>query len=227
MNVLEKLLGTTSPFKQLFEHLEKTLECVELVEPLIEVSLAGNKSEQNRICLEIFKLEHEADEIKHDIRDNLPRDLFMPVSRSDFISFLREQDNIADKCEDLAMMISIKKLNRPDDKEFDNTLRKLASRSIEAVKLVSQMTFNLKSLKEAGFKGPLCESIRDAAIEVGDLEFKADKHQYRLVRTLLSIESKEWRFMETFTWMQIIRSLGGMADHAEKMADYIRLMIAE
>jgi len=230
MNVMSKLLGNPSPFSQLFDHLDKVMQCVDLVEPIINASIEGNAEEVKRIGQEIFKIEHEADEIKNTLRDNLPRDLMMAVSRPDFLAFLREQDSLADKAEDLAMMLSIRKLRLPEDCESGpctESLRKLASRSVQAARQVANMTHRLDDFKQAGFKGPIAEEIREAATEVGRLEYKADKHQFRLVRSLLSKNEEEWQFVESYTWMQVITALGKLADHSEKMSDYLRLMIAE
>jgi len=227
MSVLSKLLGTPSPFKHLLLHLEKVLECVGLIEPLVNSLLEGDEEKTKEISLDIFRLEHEADEIKDEIRNHLPRGLMMAVSRHDFIAYLREQDNLADKAEDLAMMISIRKLRMPDVADFRVNLEKLASRSVESVQTVIKMAHTLEEYRLAGFKGDKAEEILEFADKVGNLEYKADKHQFTLVQSLLSIEDKSWQFVETYTWMQIISSLGKLADHAEKMSDYIRLMIAD
>ena len=47
------------------------------------------------LARQISKQEHEADIIKNEIRNHLPKSIFLPVSRSDTLSFLKEQDAIA------------------------------------------------------------------------------------------------------------------------------------
>jgi uncharacterized protein len=230
MNVLSKLLGGPSPFAQLLLHLDKAMECVDLIEPIVEAALAGDEERVKEIGSRIYKLEHEADEIKNSIRDNLPRDLFMPVSRLDYLSLLREQDSLADKAEDLATMLSIRKLRMPDDCEqgpCEMEFRELATHSVVAARSVASMIRRIDKLKNAGFKGPIAEEIREAAVIVGDLEYKSDKNQYRLIRTLLTMDESNWSFAETYVWMQSIQALSKLADHAEKMSDFLRLMIAE
>ena len=50
----------------------------------------------------IVRLEHEADEIKHEIRSHLPRRFFMAVERRDMLEILDAQDSIADVAQDIA-----------------------------------------------------------------------------------------------------------------------------
>ena len=230
MNILSKLLGAPSPFDALLIHLDKVMECVDLIQPIVEAAMAGEADKVENISHQIFRLEHEADEIKNSIRDNLPRDLLLPVSRIDFLAFLREQDSLADKTEDLAMMLSIRTLNLPEtcgDRKCRDELHHMAMHAVDSARQVAGMTRKIEELRQHGFKGDVARQMRDAAKEVGHLEWKADKHQYRLLKTLLRQDEKEWAFVDTYALMQVITALGKLANHAESMSDYLRLMIAE
>ncbi len=229
MNILNKLIGRVSPFTKLQDHLEKVMECVRLIEPTIEAALEGNEKKVSELAHEIFRLEHEADEIKNGIRDSMPRELLMPVSRIDFLAFLREQDSLADKAEDMAMMLSIRQLRLPDSCERGpcaHELRHLAQHAVEAAEKVAAMTRRLDEVKAAGFKGPLIEEMREQANAVSMLEYKSDKHQFRLVRSLLTQEGHEWPFADSYAAMQVVQALGKLANHAEGMSDYLRQMLA-
>ncbi|HEB83978.1 MAG TPA: TIGR00153 family protein [Bacteroidetes bacterium] len=230
MNVLGKLLGKESPFEQLTEHLEKVMACVDLVHPILEAALEGNAAEVKRIAQEIFLLEHEADVVKNRIRDHLPRDLMLPVSRMDYLAFLRAQDGVADNVEDLAMMLTVRQLRLPCG-EADGTCRDqllfLANHAVKASRSVAAMTRRIDELKRAAFTGPVADELRAAADEVSRQEFECDKHQFKLVKAILAEEDPEWPFASSYTLMEVIRALGKMANHAESMSDYLRLMIAD
>ncbi|MFH0883521.1 MAG: TIGR00153 family protein [bacterium] len=230
MNILAKLLGSSSPFVQLQQHLDKAMECVEYVKPLLEAALNGDRAKVKELAETVFRVEHEADEIKLHIRDTLPRDLLLPVSRADFLAFLREQDGLADKVEDMAMMLGVRQLHLPAECERGSCrdeLLSLADHAINAAKKIAEMTRRLDELKEAGFRGPVAKELREMAKEVGILEHHADKHQFRLIRSLLSHTESEQPFADSYTTMQVISALGKLANHAESMSDYLRLMIAE
>ncbi len=230
MNILAKLLGSSSPFVQLQLHLDKAMECVEYIKPLLEAALEGDRAKVKELAETVFRIEHEADEVKLHIRDTLPRDLLLPVSRADFLAFLREQDGVADKVEDMAMMLGVRQLHLPEQCERGpcrDELLSLADHAISAAKKVAEMTRRLDELKEAGFHGPLANELRVMAKEVGVMEHNADKHQFRLIRSLLSQPEAEQPFADSYTTMQVIGALGKLANHAESMSDYLRLMIAE
>ena len=230
MNILSKLLSAPSPFEALLLHLDKVMECVELIEPIVDASLDGDGERVEELSRTIFRLEHEADEIKNSIRDNLPRDLFLPVSRIDFLAYLREQDSLADKTEDLAMMLSIRKIELPKecgDRDCRDELRHMARHAVSAAQTVASMTRRIPELRQRGFKGDVAEEMRDEAKEVGHLEWKSDKHQYRLLKSLLQQDRREWPFVNSYVLMQVITALGKLANHAESMSDYLRLMIAD
>lgn len=61
----------------------------------------------------IRQVEHEADEIRHRIRDHLPETLFLPVDRGDLLDMLAARDAMADKAGEVAVLASRKPLPRP------------------------------------------------------------------------------------------------------------------
>lgn len=64
-----------SPFKPFQTHIEKVRETLAHVEPFFEAFLAGDREAARAARKRIMKLEHEADLLKNDIRDHLPRSL--------------------------------------------------------------------------------------------------------------------------------------------------------
>ena len=80
MNIIKELFAK-SPFGPLVEHTKKVHECVEMIRPLMEALVNEDYDEIRRLQDRISKLEYEADTIKHNVRDHLPRRYFMPVDR--------------------------------------------------------------------------------------------------------------------------------------------------
>jgi predicted phosphate transport protein (TIGR00153 family) len=100
-------------------------ETVALVEPLFEAFLAGDGAATRRLYEQISKLEHRADNIKNDIREHLPKSLLMPVDRGDVLLFLKEQDRLADRAEDLGVLLTMRTVMRSG--------RRLRASSIPAI----------------------------------------------------------------------------------------------
>ena len=61
----------------------------------------------------MFKAEHAADMIKDDIRRTIPKRFFLPVYRGDLLGYVKLQDDMADSVEDIAVLLTIKKLTLP------------------------------------------------------------------------------------------------------------------
>jgi hypothetical protein len=230
MNILSKLLGGPSPFERLQRHLDEVMKCVDMMEPILEASLKGDGAEVKRLAQEIFLQEHEADKVKIELRDSLPRSVYMPVNRSDMLDFLKRQDGLADKAEDLAMVLAIRPLRLPEGDDGDNVatqLREMAGFAIESAHKIAEIVRRFEDLREAGFKGPIAQEIRERCDEVNLLEHKADKRQFKLLSVLLSEENNAQDFIDIYIQLQVISAFGKLANHAESMGDTLRLMVAE
>lgn len=59
----------------------------------------------------VSKAEFEADQVKNEIREHLPRRYFLPVDRSDIERLVHSQDQIADHVLDFAVILLIRKKN--------------------------------------------------------------------------------------------------------------------
>ena len=71
-------------------------------------------------------LEQKADQKKNDIRNHLPRSLFLPIDRSKLLDILTLQDCLADRAEDIAVMTTLKRIEmiEPIKANFNDFLAK-------------------------------------------------------------------------------------------------------
>ena len=87
-----------SPFKPMQEHIAKAQECaIELV-PFFEAVMADDWDKAKIIQQKIAVLEGDADAMKKEIRQNLPKSIFLPVPRTDLLEVLRMQDRVCSRC---------------------------------------------------------------------------------------------------------------------------------
>ena len=91
-----------SPINPLQQHMEKVHACVEQLIPYTEAVIARDLDVQGQHYDSIAQLEREADEIKNELRMQIPNRMFMPIPRSDLLDVLRIQDKIAGKAKDVA-----------------------------------------------------------------------------------------------------------------------------
>jgi len=230
VSILSRLLGSNAPFDLLLTHLRKTMDCVTLTKPLLNAAVSGDTATLKNVADQVFKLEHEADVIKNQIRDHLPKSMLMSVSRADFLAYLREQDGLADKVEDLAAMLLMRDFHLPEqwaNGKFRDDLLTLADYAVTTAQQACAMMNNFGELRRKGFSGDEIEQLREEARAVGHMEWQVDKLQYKLVQSLLTLDDPDWPFASTYILLEVVRALGRLADHAEGMGDFIRLMIAD
>ena len=212
-----------SPFGPLAEHTERAHQTVQLLRPLFEAFLDGDWAKTDEIYQRISKLEHKADVLKNEIRDHLPKSLFLPVDRGDVLLFLKEQDGIADRAEDVAVLLNMRQTPAPSG--MRSGILEFVDYIIATSAAWYASSRDLTTLQEASFTGPEVDKMMDRVREISDMEWEADKKQAALSRGLFEHE-EELGAVSIFFWMNIFRVLGAVANHVENTADLLRLMLA-
>jgi hypothetical protein len=160
--------------------------------------------------------------VKKEIRNNLPKGIFLPVDRGDILSFLKEQDKIADSAEDLAVLVTLRKMTVPE--ELKEELKELVDKVLLTCETAMNVSSEIKILAETSFGGVEAEKVMDMIEQVKTDEHEADKAQMKLAKKLFSIE-KKIDPVSIMMWMQVFRELGTLANHAENVGDRLRLML--
>jgi predicted phosphate transport protein (TIGR00153 family) len=223
MSIIQDLFSG-SPFGPLVEHTKKVHECVEVVRPLMEALAHENYIEIDDLQDRISKLEYEADLLKQEIRSRLPRRFFLPVDRTELDSFLRCQDKIADKVEDLAVILTLRKT------KIHNSLSDGFFEFVEQIFQVTgsllQAAVELNNLAEVSFGGAESQVVLDILDGLGEEEWKADRLARKLSKRIYSLES-EVPPIDIFFYEKILLALGSIANEAENAGDMLRMMIVK
>ena len=95
-NYLHNMFGS-SPIRPLQQHMSKVQACVSALPAFFEAVIEDDWDKAVEKQREISKMEGAADDLKKDLRLNLPKGLFLPVSRRDLLEILTMQDRIANK----------------------------------------------------------------------------------------------------------------------------------
>lgn len=223
MQTLARLFSS-SPFAPLQAHMETVASCVLQLPSLFNALKEGNFDLVETIGKEISSLEHKADCEKNDIRNHLPSSLFLPISRAGLLEILSLQDSIADKAEDTAVLLSLRRLSFNDlfEKVFFNFLNK----NLEAFDQVATIIKNLHSLLESSFGGSLADSVRKQIHCVATIEHEADVLQSILLKKLFSDESSLLMVEKDFSlWLKVVRSLSSISNDSEKLANRISMLL--
>lgn len=212
-----------SPFRPTQEHMTAVEKCVAEVVPLFAALLAGDRDRALVHKDRIFELEHEADRIKNHIRNHLPRSLLMPIDRRDLLDLLQAQDSIADTAQDVAGLLTLRRLEIPE--AFRDLLPAYAQRNLDAVRQCREVINLLDELLEMGFRGRQVDEVEDKVRKLSEIESETDDQENELTRLLY--ENEEGMSAGTFfLWYELFRRLGDIADYAEDVGDRLRLLVA-
>ena len=221
MNIIQDLFGK-SPFGPLVEHTKKVHECVEMIRPLMEALINEDYEEISRLQDQVSRLEYEADTIKHNVREYLPRRYFMPVDRIDLSRFISSQDNIADKTEDFAIILTLRKTKiHPDvmDKFFE-----FVDQIFQVTGTLLSAAVELNNLAEASFSGAEAEVVLNLLKGLNEEEWRADRMARSLSKDVYSLEDQLDPLTIIF-YEKMILTLGSIANEAENAGDMLRIMI--
>lgn len=212
-----------SPFRPLVSHIEKVRACVEQVIPMFDALNNKDYSTVQEISELIVRLEHDADNIKDDIRNHLPQSVFLPVDKRDFLHLLSAQDDIADAVEDLAVLLRIKNLETPE--LIREPLGQLVSHVVTTTHQACDLICELDTLLEASFGGAEAEKVEKGAQALGTAEWEADKKQFLLAQKLFSL-GENLTAADLLLWNEVLKKLGAVTDKAEQIGKTLRIFIS-
>jgi predicted phosphate transport protein (TIGR00153 family) len=187
MSIIENLF-TRSPFTPLQTHMEKVSQCVSKLEDLYDAFSKDEQDKIKKIVGEISEIEHSADMTKNDIRNNLPRGLFLAINRANLLEILSLQDTIADKAEDIGVLMTLKKLD-PIDNLMDD-LKIFLQKNIEGVIKVDLIIRELDELLQSTFGGTEAKKVKKIVDEVSLIEHEADVMQQKLLKKLYNLDDR-------------------------------------
>lgn len=218
MRSITQIFGK-SPFIPLQMHMEKVAECIAEIPGIMQAYLHGDTEQVASLAIKISKLEHNADLLKHDIRKNMPRGLFMPVDRAKLLRILSLQDNIANRAENLAVLLTFKECSTFN--AFDEHLATFLKNCLETFELAKRVIDEFDELLESGFGGVEAGTVNRLVDEVARKEYECDLCQRDVVSLLLRNEDK-LSYGSFFLWTRIIQQIGGIADRSDNLCAAVR-----
>jgi predicted phosphate transport protein (TIGR00153 family) len=214
-NPIAALFGR-SPFGPLQEHMKRVQECAAEIVPLFQALGRGDMAAAAGHRDRIFELEHEADAIHEE-------SLFLPVDRRDLLSLLSAQDSIADSAQDVASLVVLR--GRPTPPALRETVDALVDSSIAATRACGELIGEVDELLESGFRGREAERVGEMIERVDALESDSDDRGLDLVEQIFAV-ADDLAPVDVMIWYELAHEIGEIADHAEAVADRLRLLIA-
>lgn len=207
-------LFSRSPFAPLKAHMHNVADCVNKLRDLFQVFKEGDQDQVEKISAEISKLEHIADVTKNNIRSHLGKGLFMPVHRENLLEILSIQDSIADVAEDIARLLTLRKLDAID--LFWEDFIAFLEGNMAAFEGAQQIIYEIEELLQSSFGGFEAEKVRSMVNEVAKMEHEVDIMQQKLFTKLFSLadDMPYWTF---YLWHHVFRGLAQISNYSEKL----------
>ena len=212
-----------SPIKPLEKHIRMVTKCCNQLVPFFAAVTEEDWSNAGKIRTKISKLERDADDLKRQIRLELPGGLFMPVDRADLLELLTQQDKIANRAKDIAGRIFGRKLTIPA--ELQEQFVAYVARSVDAAEKAADAINELDDLLETGFRGREVELVNKMISQLDEIEDDTDGMQIKLRKDLLTIE-KDLNCVDVMFLYQIIDWVGDLADLAERVGARLEILLA-
>ena len=221
-NVLANIFGA-SPVMPLEKHIEIAHRCARKLRPFFAAAIAGDWDKATEVRADIEATEHEADNLKKDIRLNLPKSLFMPVPREDLLELLLVQDKIANRAKDVSGIVLGRRLQIPA--AVAEQFLDFVDRNIDATKQARKSVRELDELFTAGFRGAEVKLVEGLIEELDGIETDTDNKQAELRAALFEIEDTLKPVDAVFMY-KVIELTGEIADMAERVGRRLELLLS-
>ena len=222
VNPIINLFGT-SPVRPLQRHMAKVVECVEALPALFEAVLAGDFDAVDAVQERIATFENEADDLKHELRLQLPRSLFLAVDRRDLLEVLAMQDKIANRVKDIAGLVRGRRMTVPES--IGVRFMGFVRRSVEACAQAQKTVDELDELVETGFRGAEVELVQEMITELDRIEKDTDEIQVDVRAGLFAIE-KDLPPVDVMFLYRLIDWTGDIGDRAQRVGSRLQVMLA-
>lgn len=221
MRTIVNIFGR-SPFSSLRKHMEHVAFCVQSLKELFNAIYEEKYDSARQIASQIQHREHEADLTKNDIRNHLPKTLFLPIDRGQLLEILSMQDSLADRAEDVSVLCTIKDL-KPIS-ACKTHFSKFLEKNLECFEEIQKIIEELHDLLESSFGGIEAEKVRAMVQKVAFSEHEADVIQKDLLKEIFNVE-KELSLSEFYLWLKIFETVGEISNISEALANRIRMTL--
>ncbi len=221
-NVLANIFGS-SPVQPLEKHMDVTYRCAKQLNDFFPAAIAGDWDKATAVRDEIDRLEHDADDLKKEIRLHLPKSLFMPVPREDLLELLLVQDKIANRTKDVSGLVLGRRMRIPET--IADAFLVFVERNVDAAKQARKSVRELDELFTAGFRGAEVDLVESMIEELDRIETDTDGKQAEIRAALFKIEFTLNPVDAVFMY-KVIELTGEIADMAERVGRRLELLLS-
>jgi len=192
------------------EFLDKVVFSVECLQKCLQSYIDGETAKFLNAVEQTSRAEADADELRRQIEQNLFKYDILPYSRGDKVTLLETVDDIADKAEIVAKLLSIYKPKIPP--KIAPNLLELSAKTLQTVMMLRDAIIALeKNLENAKEKADLTEKLREDTRAI----------EFTLLEKIFASKEKD---MTKIILRDLISLTAKIADNAEEASDFVAML---
>ncbi|MGY6517651.1 MAG: TIGR00153 family protein [Lysobacteraceae bacterium] len=212
-----------SPVRPLQKHFREAAACARELVPFMEAALRGDWDAVEACREKITAREQAADDLKKNVRLNLPNNLWLPVARADLLDLLMVQDRVANTTKDVSGIVVGRRMQFPA--AVGDALMRLVRRCVDAVDQAERSVNELDELFETGFRGAEAELVEEMIDQLDAIEDDTDQLQAEVRAELFKLE-KELPPVDVVFMYQAIEWVGEVGDYAQRVGSRLQRLLA-
>lgn len=213
-----------SPVKPMLEHALIAGNCAEelgvFIAALNENDWQGVIKSRERIV----ELEHEADDLKREIRGHLPKSLFLPVPRADLLDLIRLVDRLPNTVKDISGLMTGRKMQVPDG--IRTRFTDFVTKAVNTARQASESVERLDDLFRVAFRGEVAKTLVVLVQQLDVLEHETDEAEIAVRAELFAIEN-DITPIEVIFLYEVVKEIGELADRAQQVGHRLLMLVAK
>ena len=182
----------------------------EAAEYLVTCLEAYSPENIEQMLQQMHRIEHRADEKKHEMSDTLAKAFVTPVDREDLDMLSRQLDDVTDKIEEVLQRFYINNIGKiePAAVEFSKKI-------VRSCQLLCELMAEFENFKRS-------KKLPDLIIRLNDVEEECDQLYLRSMRAL-ALNGADT--LTVLAWRDIYEELEACADACEHVSECVRTVI--
>ena len=214
-------LISRSPFGPIQVHMEKSKESAEELLVFLDAAIDNDWDKVNTSRKKIIALEKDADKLKAETRDLLPKGMFLFVPRGDLLDLIGLADEIPNTIKDISGLVYGRQIVIPS--QISASFKEFASEAVEIVSTAALAVDQLSEVSRLAFGSRASDVLEKIISKLDSLEAENDKSEVTVRRQLFDIE-KDLPPVDVMFLYDVINKIGELADRAEQVGHRLTLI---
>jgi predicted phosphate transport protein (TIGR00153 family) len=181
----------------------------------VVASSKGNRKESESNIQHLSKIEHEIDELRRTIFEELTQDTMPPQDREDIMHLVKRLDEMADHVKDAARALDLV-VRTEIPKVFWDPLVDMATKLVEVTQTLG------RAIEALGTKP---SEAKEFAVAVDKIEGRIDE-RYQEIKEHMIEHSNEMTAATVLFLRDLAEEMEHVADSCDDTADYVRILAA-